>query len=1424
VREWVAGDEEATHSDRYLAARLAAATADYKGVALTTFLLGAGVGVFVWLGIGILAEHWVVAGGLPRWLRWTWLAAGLVALVAAALRWLVPLMRYRVNLVYAARQIEREHPELHNDLVNTVLVKARPEGSPSVVVTSLKRRTARRLADVAGSTTMDRTSAVRLAYALMAAVGLACLYEVVAPKSLLVSAARLVAPWIGWTAPSRVRIDGPRLAWRLPDEPGAAGAADVRRRMTIDGGRAVVVRGRQVEVTAGIRGLRAGEQPVCRVTPLTDAGAIDPQATPWQVAMHSGPDADPAGRLFTALLPDAARGLDRSLDVSIVGGDAHTEPVRLTVVDAPSLLVREVRYDFPAYTRRQPETLAWQGDLRAVEETLATLSVEANQPLEAAWIDFGCNGQRDLKIKLSGTGGRQGTVSFPLRLNADRLAAEHPTYRLVFQGANAAGARDGVVIDSLVHRIEVLADIAPEVALEEPTDSPRRVPPGSPLLVRVRASDPDFGLARVGIETRIKGGGQVTPIVLLDEPREGVFKGSARLVPDKLGAGPGSVLEYRGFAIDTRPQQSNVAHTPWQELQIDAAAKPQAQPADQPGIPDDPDRGDDRQGDGARDGARDGAAAGRDARGPRDRAGRDGGADEPAAGDRDPRDGREPRQRQSGDDENGGDAGAGEADPRAGGRDRQPAAGRSQPPRRDPSAEPRDQPADQPGEGGGGGDGQQAGDRGAGDARGQQPNQGQNQQGGRGGRQGQPRDGASEGASGQSGDQAGDDGMPAEGSSAGGAGKRQGKPTGGTGGGQSASERDGDRGEQSGAPEGQQDGEGAAGEGDSPADDRAPGAGRQQKGSGRGQGRVAADGTNDGEAMERILEDRQRQGGDDTAADGSRDGAADSGRQREDRQGTDQRRPDRSGRSPEGEGEQAQRSGDSAPGGQDTPAGDESADPTGQDGDPSSATDGGKAGGTSGRKTRPEGGREAGPAEAGQPTNERTGERSGAGEQARQPGDPAGNDAPKRDRDTAGEDRQSDGQRAAQSSGGKSSGGEENGSGRKGDSAGQTEGQPSAEGDDSPGRDPKSAVGRKDAQQRGDNPTDGQKGAGKQGAGEQGGKQGAGQNEGTEKGAGEKGGGEKGGGEKGGGEKGAGQQGGGEKNSDQNQQGGRDQGAGQEGAGQQGGDGQPGGAKGGAKGGGQKGGGQKGGGGQQGDDANGQGADDSPEDQGQPGGEQAGAEQGADESSDAAAGGGKPNGAGNPAGGKQGNASGRQAGPAGQGGGAQDPEGAPPAEGADPVPQQDGNSGKGGWARSDGAADPQQGPVDGQAPTAETEWGQQDVAHARNAADLAIEHLRRSLEKGDRGVLDSLGWTKDDARAFLERWQSLRQQADGGDPVKRRELDRTLRSLGLRGGNVRSTRDVPSDVKGGQAEGRRSRPPSEYRERFKAYTQGTTSE
>lgn len=124
----------------------------------------------------------------------------------------------------------------------------------------------------------------------------------------------------------------------------------------------------------------------------------------------------------------------------------------------------------------------------------------------------------------------------------------------------------------------------------------------------------------------------------------------------------------------------------------------------------------------------------------------------------------------------------------------------------------------------------------------------------------------------------------------------------------------------------------------------------------------------------------------------------------------------------------------------------------------------------------------------------------------------------------------------------------------------------------------------------------------------------------------------------------------------------------------------------------------------------------------------------------------------------------------------------------------------------------------------EVEWGDQDLANARNAADLAIEHLRDSVAAGRTDVLESLGWTPEQARAFLDRWEAMNRMAGSPDPRLRGEFQKTLRSLGLRPADVRSSRDVPTDVKGGQAEGRRSRPPAGYREQLKAYLQGTGGE
>jgi len=107
---------------------------------------------------------------------------------------------------------------------------------------------------------------------------------------------------------------------------------------------------------------------------------------------------------------------------------------------------------------------------------------------------------------------------------------------------------------------------------------------------------------------------------------------------------------------------------------------------------------------------------------------------------------------------------------------------------------------------------------------------------------------------------------------------------------------------------------------------------------------------------------------------------------------------------------------------------------------------------------------------------------------------------------------------------------------------------------------------------------------------------------------------------------------------------------------------------------------------------------------------------------------------------------------------------------------------------------------------------------------MAIEHLRDAVNSGDAEVLDELGWTPDEARAFLARWERMRQAAKDGDPTSRGEFDRAVKSLGMRPARVQSSRDVPVDVKGGQAEGRRSRPPSDYREQFRAFMQGGSAE
>ena len=120
-----------------------------------------------------------------------------------------------------------------------------------------------------------------------------------------------------------------------------------------------------------------------------------------------------------------------------------------------------------------------------------------------------------------------------------------------------------------------------------------------------------------------------------------------------------------------------------------------------------------------------------------------------------------------------------------------------------------------------------------------------------------------------------------------------------------------------------------------------------------------------------------------------------------------------------------------------------------------------------------------------------------------------------------------------------------------------------------------------------------------------------------------------------------------------------------------------------------------------------------------------------------------------------------------------------------------------------------------------------NLEYARKATDLALTHLKDELakDKPDQELLDRLGWSKADLEKFVRRWEAMRAgaQAPGErGETARRELDETLRSLGLR---PRSTtiksKAGRDDRMQGIKESRRTTPPPEYQEQSKAYSQGT---
>jgi hypothetical protein len=500
-----------------------------KVVDLATALVGMAVVLLLFLAGVIVAEHWLVRGGLSNVARWV-LFAGVVAYVGQfAYRKLWPLVARAINPVYAAQAIEQGAPALKNSLINLLSFRQKRTDVSDAVYRTLEEQAAQGLTRVQVDASVDQSNLIRLGYTLIAIVAIAALYKIFSPKDPFDTAERVLAPWAHVVPASRVQI------------------SDIKP------GTTTVSVGESVDVSADVRGLRDDESVVLRYT--TDDG----QTVNRAVAMKGSND----GVKYSCRLSEGGdfstgSGVTRSLTYWLEAGDARSLTYPVTVVTAASILVERVDYHYPKYTGLVDRSVEAIGDIRAIEGTRVTVHARANGAIRDAGVDFDADGRRDLSMT---SAENQAQATFELQLRDDRETPRHASYVLRF--TNDEGRTN---IDPVKHAINVEPDISPEVEIRSPQEKSRDVRADENVAIEVDATDPDYKLAAVRLKGVVAEQDVINESLLKGQERR--FIGRFAFKPSDRGLKAGDVLEYWIEADDNRTPNPNTTASERRSLRI----------------------------------------------------------------------------------------------------------------------------------------------------------------------------------------------------------------------------------------------------------------------------------------------------------------------------------------------------------------------------------------------------------------------------------------------------------------------------------------------------------------------------------------------------------------------------------------------------------------------------------------------------------------------------------------------------------------------------------------------------------------------------------------------------------------------------------------------------------------------------------------
>ena len=120
-----------------------------------------------------------------------------------------------------------------------------------------------------------------------------------------------------------------------------------------------------------------------------------------------------------------------------------------------------------------------------------------------------------------------------------------------------------------------------------------------------------------------------------------------------------------------------------------------------------------------------------------------------------------------------------------------------------------------------------------------------------------------------------------------------------------------------------------------------------------------------------------------------------------------------------------------------------------------------------------------------------------------------------------------------------------------------------------------------------------------------------------------------------------------------------------------------------------------------------------------------------------------------------------------------------------------------------------------------------NLDYARKQTDLALEHLREQTARDNSELLDELGWSRQDAARFLERWEQMKraagQQGAEGQAAKK-SLQEAIKSLGLRPHGTQLQGQRAGDQLRSLRDAGRFDPPAEWAEQVREYSRGVAGE